>query len=421
LTPPATAQPLSAEAVASALAEVEPARAALRELERAQLQWLEELGAEFDRRTQLTGTIGIFLLFAFMALAAALAWALHRRLRTETMLSRDKAALEQEVRQRQETERALRDATERFRDFTELSSDWYWEQDADLRGAGIPRRQPHPPACPRADLPGEPRRSHGAGQPPSKASLPAAQASRQPPGPSRSLLNCRLRQRRHPMSDPLLDSLQLGPRGQAAASVIWLHGLGADGHDFQPIVPELGLPDSVRFIFPHAPIRPVTLNGGLPMRAWYDILSLGEPRTEDDVGIRNSERQVRRLIEREASHGVTPERIVLAGFSQGGAIALHAGLRYPQRLAGIMALSTYLPLAASLEGERSPANADTPVFMAHGRFDQIVVAAYGQRSREYLEALGQPVEWRDYPMEHSVSIEEIRDIADWLRKSLALG
>lgn len=223
------------------------------------------------------------------------------------------------------------------------------------------------------------------------------------------------------MSTASLETLVLGPRQQAQASVIWLHGLGADGHDFEPIVPELQLPDSVRFIFPHAPVRPVTINGGLPMRAWYDISALGgSSYIEDEAGIRTSQQQVEQLIAAEAAQGVSPERIVLAGFSQGGAIVLHTGLRYASRLAGIMALSTYLPLHEHLEAERHVANAETPVFMAHGQFDQVVPMAIGQRSQERLQAIGQPVDWREYPIEHSVSLEEIRDIAAWLRQVLAL-
>lgn len=220
------------------------------------------------------------------------------------------------------------------------------------------------------------------------------------------------------MDTPLLEALEVGPRDRALASVIWLHGLGADGSDFVPVVPELGLPETVRFVFPHAPVRPVTVNGGLPMRAWYDISSLGGEFVDDDAGLEDSRQHVERLIAREHERGVAARRIVLAGFSQGGAIALHTGLRHRQPLAGIMALSTYLPAAERLAAERSSANATTAIFMAHGRYDQIVPYRAGSRSRDYLRSLGQPVEWHDYPIEHSVSLPEIRDIAAWLRRLL---
>lgn len=217
----------------------------------------------------------------------------------------------------------------------------------------------------------------------------------------------------------ILDKLELGPREQPRASVIWLHGLGADGSDFEPIVPQLGLPDDVRFVFPHAPVRPVTINGGMPMRAWYDISMSGSEFVEDEAGIRESQQQLERLIEAELELGVPAERIVLAGFSQGGAIVLHTGLRYSASLAGIMALSTYLPLSGRLASERSTASQSTPIFMAHGQLDQMVPLQVGQRSRDYLLELGQPVEWHDYPIEHQVSMDEIKDIAAWLKRVLA--
>lgn len=222
----------------------------------------------------------------------------------------------------------------------------------------------------------------------------------------------------------LLPAVEIEPQGvEASATVIWLHGLGADGHDFEPIVPELTLPRDagVRFIFPHAPVRPVTLNAGMAMRAWYDILGLGPDREEDAAGIRASEEQVRKLIERENQRGIPSARIVLAGFSQGGAIVLHTGLRYPERLAGIMALSTYLPLDGTLSAERHAGNQDTPIFMAHGTQDPVLPVSMGTRSRDLLQQHGHPVEWHDYPMEHQVCMEEIRAIGDWLRRVLNIA
>ena len=223
------------------------------------------------------------------------------------------------------------------------------------------------------------------------------------------------------MSDELLECVERAPSVPARSSIIWLHGLGADGHDFEPIVSELGLAEdlAVRFIFPHAPERAVTINGGVVMRAWYDILGLDIRRDEDIEGLRTSETQVRALVEREVSRGVSEERIVLAGFSQGGAIALQAGVRHPRRLAGIMALSTYLTLPEKLESEASPANSDCPIFMAHGTQDPVVPYEGGERSRPALEAQGYEVEWREYPMPHSVCAEEIADISSWLTGVLA--
>ena len=203
------------------------------------------------------------------------------------------------------------------------------------------------------------------------------------------------------------------------AAVLWLHGLGADGHDFEPVVPQLRLPPQlrVRFVFPHAPVRPVTLNMGMRMRAWYDILQLGGGR-EDEAGIRESQALLEALIARERRRGVAAQRIVLAGFSQGGAVALHTGLRHAERLAGILALSTYLPLAGSLVPEHSAANLGVPMFMAHGRFDDIIPIERARQSRVALEGLGCKVEWREYAMPHAVCGEEIADIAAWLRAVL---
>ncbi len=214
-----------------------------------------------------------------------------------------------------------------------------------------------------------------------------------------------------------MDAIELETGRNPDAAVIWLHGLGADGHDFEPIVPELGLPRPVRFVFPHAPVRPVTLNSGMRMRAWYDIFQLGGGR-EDEAGIRASERLLQGLIAKELERGITPARIVLAGFSQGGAIALQTALRYPERLAGLLALSTYLPLASRLESERGKANQDLPIFMAHGRFDDIIPIDRAQASRKRLEALGYAVEWHEYPMPHSVCPPEIAHIAAFLTRVL---
>jgi len=198
------------------------------------------------------------------------------------------------------------------------------------------------------------------------------------------------------------------------ATIIWLHGLGADHSDFEPIVPELDLPPSVRFVFPDAPVRAVTINQGMRMRAWYDILQFG-PGPEDEAGIRESQRIVEGLIEAQA---VPPERIVLAGFSQGGAIVLHTALRYPRRLAGVVALSTYLPLASTLNAEKASDNQATPIFMAHGRFDEIIPLPRALASRDLLQKMSYRVDWHEYPMPHSVCMEEIGDVAAYLRSVL---
>ncbi len=204
-------------------------------------------------------------------------------------------------------------------------------------------------------------------------------------------------------------------------SIIWLHGLGADGHDFVPLVPTLIAHDwpAIRFVFPHAPVRPVTVNGGLPMRAWYDIVAFDLNARQDEAGIRESMASVEALIARENARGVADERIVLAGFSQGGAIALSAGLRHAYPLAGIVALSTYLPLAAALATERSQANAAVPIFQGHGSFDPVVVPPRATASREQLEHLGYKVDAHVYPMAHAVCVEEIADLRAWLTPRLA--
>jgi phospholipase/carboxylesterase len=202
-------------------------------------------------------------------------------------------------------------------------------------------------------------------------------------------------------------------------SVIWLHGLGADGHDFEPIVPELRLPAELplRFVFPHAPVRPVTINGGATMRAWYDILSLDAEGRADAAGVRESTALLDALIEREQQRGIAANRIVIAGFSQGGAIAINAVLHARQKLAGLMALSTYIPMPGEMAA--SGGNRDLPVFMAHGSFDPMLPMQWGKASAEQLTALGFAVEWRDYPMAHAVCAEEISDIREWLLKVLA--
>jgi phospholipase/carboxylesterase len=201
-------------------------------------------------------------------------------------------------------------------------------------------------------------------------------------------------------------------------SVIWLHGLGADGHDFEPIVPELQLPDDLplRFVFPHAPVRPVTINGGMAMRAWYDIVSLDSEGRADAAGVRESTAILEALIAREIERGIEAENIVIAGFSMGGAIAINTALHTDHKLAGLMALSTYLPITGALEG--SNGSRDLPVFMAHGTFDPMVLHQWGKASAEGLSAAGFEVEWHDYPMQHAVCIEEIRDIREWLLRVL---
>jgi phospholipase/carboxylesterase len=211
-----------------------------------------------------------------------------------------------------------------------------------------------------------------------------------------------------------MDAIQIetGPRPQAA--VIWLHGLGADGHDFEAIVPELELTKPIRFVFPHAPVRPVTINNGMRMRAWYDIFQFGGGR-EDEQGLRASQKLVDEMIR---AQNLPPEKIVLAGFSQGGAIVLQAGLRHAERLAGIMALSCYLPIASTVAAEKSAANQSVPIFMAHGRFDDVIPIQRAQQSREALEKMGYKMEWHEYPMPHSVCPEEIADMSAFLGRVL---
>ncbi|UCF66562.1 MAG: dienelactone hydrolase family protein [Acidobacteriota bacterium] len=217
-----------------------------------------------------------------------------------------------------------------------------------------------------------------------------------------------------------LDCIERGA-DKPSASIIWLHGLGADGYDFVPIVEELGLPESlaIRFVFPHADRRPVTLNQGMVMRAWYDIRSLSlEDRSHDERGILRSAAQVKALIDRECARGVASERIVVAGFSQGGALALHTALRYRQRLAGLIGLSCYVVLAGSLEREAAEVNAGLPVFLGHGTFDPIVPVGAGELTRNLLTERGHRVEWHTYPVPHGVHPDEIAAVGRWLRTVL---
>jgi phospholipase/carboxylesterase len=221
------------------------------------------------------------------------------------------------------------------------------------------------------------------------------------------------------MSTAGLETVEIETAPAPRSSVIWLHGLGADGHDFEPIVGELSLPaEPVRFVFPHAPRQPVTVNGGMVMRAWYDIVSDDLTRREDGAGVRASQRLCEALIAREVARGTPASRIVLAGFSQGGAIALQTALRHVERLAGVMALSTYVPVADTLAAEMHPANRDVPIFYAHGTHDPIIPLARAVASRDLLASLGFAVAWHTYPMPHSVCPQEIDDIGAWLRRVL---
>jgi phospholipase/carboxylesterase len=223
---------------------------------------------------------------------------------------------------------------------------------------------------------------------------------------------------------PKPETIEVETSGDVRASVIWLHGLGADGHDFEPIVPELQLPPEpgVRFVFPHAPMRPVTINGGVTMRAWYDIKSLDRDGPQDEDGIRDSAATLGALIEQEHSRGVPYERIVCAGFSQGGAIALHAALRFEHKLAGLMVLSSWMPLARTLADEvfANPRaqGRELPIFVAHGSFDPMLPVALGHATRDALETAGYVVEWHEYPMAHAVCGEEIDAIRTWLQSVL---
>jgi phospholipase/carboxylesterase len=218
----------------------------------------------------------------------------------------------------------------------------------------------------------------------------------------------------------MLDCVEIETAARPAHSVIWLHGLGADGHDFEPIVPELVKPGwpPLRFVFPHAPVRSITLNGGMRMRAWYDIYGLELMAVEDEAGILDSVCEVERLIERERLRGVDSHRVLLAGFSQGGAVALTAALTQAERLAGVVALSTYLPIAARTQARRSPIQSGLPVFLAHGAVDPVVPQALGQLARQRLLEWGHAVDWHSYVMPHSVCAEEIRDLSVWMERHL---
>lgn len=219
----------------------------------------------------------------------------------------------------------------------------------------------------------------------------------------------------------LLQNIEIETAPNPTVAVIWLHGLGADGNDFVPLVNELdlsGLP-GIRFVFPHAKTMPITINGGYVMRAWYDISGAELTRREDEGGLRASQRDVEALIAREKARGIPASRIILAGFSQGCAMTLQTGMRHPEKLAGMLCLSGYLPLAGAVAGERTEESLATPVFMAHGTHDNVVPFARARESKEALLALGYGVEWHEYPMQHSLCLEEVRDISAWIRKVLA--
>ncbi len=218
------------------------------------------------------------------------------------------------------------------------------------------------------------------------------------------------------MDRKLLECVEIEPERSAEASIIWLHGLGADGHDFEPIVPSLQLDLPVRYVFPHAPVRPVTLNGGYPMRAWFDLISIDPSGVRDIAGIEGAQAAVSALIARENARGIPAAKIVVAGFSQGGAVALITALNHPERLAGLIALSTFTPAQTPFQG--STANADLPVFMAHGEHDPVVAPELGAATRESLEHSGYPVEWHTYAMPHAVCPQEIEDIRSFLARVL---
>ncbi|HEY4971734.1 MAG TPA: alpha/beta fold hydrolase [Steroidobacteraceae bacterium] len=218
----------------------------------------------------------------------------------------------------------------------------------------------------------------------------------------------------------MLETIEVETKPKPNAAVIWLHGLGADGHDFEPIVPEIVRPGerAWRFVFPNAPVRPVTINGGMSMRAWYDLKGLDRRAAEDVAGFRDTDALVRQLIAKEFARGIPTNRVVLAGFSQGGAVSLYTVPRYPEKLAGVLALSCYLPRESTFLAERAPANDATPIFMAHGRADTVLTMSLGTQSRDFLKAQGYAVEWHDYPMAHAVCAAEIADIREFLFRIL---
>ncbi|MEB0136348.1 dienelactone hydrolase family protein [Actimicrobium sp. CCC2.4] len=222
------------------------------------------------------------------------------------------------------------------------------------------------------------------------------------------------------MTPPLLDCIILDTSPAPTAAVIWLHGLGADGNDFAPVVEELDLTGcpGIRFVFPHAPTMPVTVNNGYVMRAWYDILGTDLVRREDEAGLRKSQAAIEQLIAQQTAAGIPASRIVLAGFSQGCAMTLQTGLRHPKQLAGLLCLSGYVPLNAKLAEERHPANQHTPIFLAHGRSDPVIPFARAEQSRDLLLSLGYAVDWQAYPMQHSLCPQEIKDIGAWFQKTL---
>lgn len=217
-----------------------------------------------------------------------------------------------------------------------------------------------------------------------------------------------------------LDILEIETGPDPKASIIWMHGLGADKHDFEPAVPMLGLSSGrgVRFVFPNAPVRPITMNGGVPMRAWFDLIAAERDAPEDAAGIRESATHIEALIRKERERGVAADQIIVAGFSQGGAMALFTALRFPERLAGILALSTYLPISDAVKAERSEVNLDTPIFMAHGQHDEVIDFNFARNSRMKLAKMDYNVDWKEYPMAHSVIPEELDDIRGFLDQVL---
>jgi phospholipase/carboxylesterase len=221
--------------------------------------------------------------------------------------------------------------------------------------------------------------------------------------------------------DPSLPPyVEISPTTAARASIIWLHGLGADGYDLADIVSQLNFPAhlGIRSLFPHAPIRPITLNNGYPMRGWYDILGLDKHSNEDEQGIYAAEQSIHALIAHEESRGIPSHRIILMGFSQGGALALYSALRYPKTLGGVAALSAYLPIASTLTATANPTNKTIPILLAHGTKDMLVPYEFGEHARESLEKLHYTVQWHTYPMEHNICSQEIEDISTWLQSIL---